>query len=396
MGILDFFKRKPTPAAFADIVMKEARKRGFDGPMEFDEANFRILMGSDNVVNLHNYYHDYCQASRAGRANVMAKYANLFVRNEIPASFAAARRNLLPVLRTRAFQQAAGLGPAPARGGAEGGFATTAFSDDTVLMLAYDSEHVTHVLGAGQLVEWGVAVAEANAVALDNLRDLGAEKFVQISPALFASDWNDAYDSSRLLLPDLVHRVAGTQPVAMIPTRGRMLLSASRTKEDLLELVRCAGMAIDDEGRRVSTVMYAFIDGRAERFVPEDEEVARALDDLRRKALQEDYADQKHLLDQHYEKEGVDLFVASYMLYKGDDERLFSVTVWTEGVETLLPCADRVAFGRLDEGGKGHHAGIVGWEQVVAAAGHLMTPEPDTYPVRYRVSRFPELASLGL
>jgi len=396
VGILDLFFRKPTPEKFAQIAMGAARERGYGGPMEFDATNFRILMpGTEGgAVNLHNFYHDYCQASRAGRRAVVDKYSNLFVQTDIPDTFEGAKRNLLPVLRTGAFLQAAQLGPL-ANGAPNTGFAASDFSDDTVMLLAWDTEHLTRVLGTSQLDKWGVSKDAAHAIALDNLRDLAAEQFVQIGPNHFASDWNDAYDSSRILLPDLVHRVAGQHPVVMIPTRGRMLLSASHDREDLLALATYAQSAIQTEGRRVSTLMYEYVDGRAVPYVPADEEVARKLADLRRMALQEDYAEQKQLLDGRYEKDGTDVFVATYMLVKGEDERIFSVSTWTAGVEALLPETDRIVLGYLDEPGREGRRWNVAWADLVAAAGHLMVREEGFQLPRWRVTAFPDEATLS-
>jgi hypothetical protein len=396
VGILDFFSRTPSRARFAQIAMQAARERGVDKAMRFDESNFRIVMGENDIFNLDNFYLDYCRAPRAGREAVVARYAHLFAQPAVPASFADVRRHLLPVLRAKAFLQALRQEPLFDERVPPGGMAAADFSDDTTLMLAYDTEHLTRTLDAGQFTSWGVSIGDATAIALDNLRDLAAECFVQLTPTLFASDWNDAYDSSRRLLADLVYRVAGPRPVAMIPTRGRMLLSATRSTGDLLALIDFAKSAIEQEGRRVSTLMYEFVDGRAVPFVPSDEEVARKLADLRRVALQEDYAEQKQQLEQRHDKQGIDVFVASYMLYKGEDERMFSVASWTEGVDTLLPQVDRVSFVVMDEAGQPRHAGMVAWEQVEAVAGHLMRLEAGSYPVRYRVAGFPELGRLGL
>nr|WP_308635334.1 DUF1444 family protein [Massilia brevitalea] len=377
--------------------MGAARARGYEGPMEFDAPNFRILMpGSEGgAVNLHNCYHDYCEASRAERRAVVDKYSNLFVQADIPDTFEAARRNLLPVLRTGAFLQAAQLGPLAGDAKPSTGFAAADFSDDTVMLLAWDTEHLTRILDTSQLEKWGVSQEAASTIALDNLRDLAPEQFVQLGANLFASDWNDAYDSSRILLPDLVHRVAGQHPVVMIPTRGRMLLSASHSREDLLTLVSYAQSAIETEGRRVSTLMYEYVDGKAVPYVPLDEEVARKLADLRRMALQEDYAEQKQLLDQGFEQQGTDIFVATYMLVKGDDERIFSVSTWTAGVDALLPETDRIVLGYLDEPGREGRRWNVAWADLVAAAGHLMVRQEGYQLPRWRVRAFPDEAALN-
>lgn len=397
MGILDLFFRKPSPEKFAQIAMGAARERGHGGPMEFDAANFRIVMpgAEGGAVNLHNFYHDYCQASRSGRRAVVEKYSNLFVQTDIPDTFEAARRNLLPVMRTGAFLQAAQLGPLATGTAPNTGFAVADFSMDTVMLLAWDTEHLTRVLDTSQLEKWGVSQEAASAIALDNLRDLAPEQFVQLGANLFASDWNDAYDSSRILLPDLVHRVAGQHPVVMIPTRGRMLLSASHSREDLLTLVSYAQSAIETEGRRVSTLMYEYVDGKAVPYVPLDEEVARKLADLRRRALQEDYAEQKQLLDQGFEKQGTDIFVATYMLVKGEDERIFSVSTWTAGVDALLPETDRIVLGYLDEPGREGRRWNVAWADLVAVAGHLMVRQEGYQLPRWRVRAFPDEATLN-
>lgn len=394
MGILDLFFRKPSPNKFAQIVMQAARQRGYSGAMEFDEPNFRIVMGKGDFINLHNFYQDYCQAPRTKRDAVVAKYAHLFVPADIPASFEAARRKLLPVLRAGAFLQAAQLGPMADGSAPNTHFAVSAFSADTVQLLAYDTEHLTRILDVKQFETWGVSVEEATATALDNLRDLASEQFVQMAPGLFASDWNDAYDSSRILLPDLVHRVAGQQPVAMIPTRGRMLLSASRSREDLLTLLAYARSAIDTEGRRVSTLMYEVAGGKAVPYVPEDEEVVRAQADLRRTALQEDYAEQKTLLDKLHEGQGKDIFVASYMLFKGEDERMFSIASWTAGADTLLPETDRVLLLELDERAEVKWRLDVAWADVQAIAGHLMVLEDGYQLPRWRVTAFPDAVAM--
>jgi len=397
VGILDLFFRKPTPEKFAQIAMQAARERGHPGPMEFDAPNFRVVLhgGEGGAINLHNFYHDYCQASRAGRRAVVDKYSNLFVQAEIPDTFEEARPNLLPVLRAGAFLQAAQLAPQVGASSANPGFAATDFSLDTVMLLAWDTEHLTRILDTSQLEQWGVTAEAATAIALDNLRDLAPERFVQLGANLYASDWNDAYDSSRILLPDLIHRVAGQHPVVMIPTRGRMLLSASHNRDDLLTLLSYAQSAMATEGRRVSTAMYAFVDGKAVPYTPGDEEVARKQADLRRMALQEDYAEQKQLLDQQFEKQGTDVFVATYMLVKGEDERIFSVSTWTAGVEALLPETDRIVLVSLDASGAAGRRWNVAWADLVAAAGHLMLRQDGYQLPRWRVSAFPDEALLA-
>ena len=65
-----------------------------------------------------------------------------------------------------------------------------------------------------------------------------------------------------------------------------------------------------------------------------------------------------------------------------------SYAVWSEGVATLLPRADRVAFVRRDK-----VLGMIPWERTLEAFGHLMTPL-GLYPERWKVDDFPGDAAL--
>lgn len=63
---------------------------------------------------------------------------------------------------------------------------------------------------------------------MDNLRDRSAGNFMPFDgvPGLVRSNWNDGYDRSRILLPDLICRGVGSgNPVIMIPTRETLLLA---------------------------------------------------------------------------------------------------------------------------------------------------------------------------
>jgi len=58
----------------------------------------------------------------------------------------------------------------------------------------------------------------------------------------------------------------------------------------------------------------------------------------------QDYAEQKELLDKLHQKNGVDVFVASYSGLEDKKGRLLSYAVWPQGPVTLLPQTDLVAF----------------------------------------------------
>jgi hypothetical protein len=102
-------------------------------------------------------------------------------------------------------------------------------------------------------------------------------------------------------------------------------------------------------------------------------------------------------LSRLHEKKGTDVFVASYTVAEKEDGTVFSYAVWTRGVPTLLPKADWIAFGSVDDEDKGT-AAIASWDKAEQIVGHLMQPT-DLYPLRVHVTDFPtpaELAELGM
>jgi hypothetical protein len=107
-----------------------------------------------------------------------------------------------------------------------------------------------------------------------------------------------------------------------------------------------------------------------------------------------EYGDQGELLNSLHEKTGLDVFVASYSaIQKNDTGEIVSYSVWSKGVDTLLPRTDVIHFFVPNEESKGAVAATGDWDTVMRIVGHLMKPQ-GIYPERYRVSEFPTDAQL--
>lgn len=302
----------------------------------------------------------------------------------LPASFAEARPHLMPALRGRWKSECLRLTDADTP--PESLFLP--FSSDTVLMLVHDDQDMMQSIGPAQLAQWGVHVDEALGAAMDNLRDATVDRFVRVAPGVFAGGWGDAYESSRLLLPDLAHRVAGANPVAMIPARHTLLLASGNDVEGMRAMVALAQRIADTEARPVSALMYRYEHGLPVEHVPDDDAVRAGLAHLGRQYLYGDYAAQKELLEALHEKEGTDIVVAGYKVMRDAADGLeYSLCVWSEGVETLLPQTERVVLSS-----HGHDCLVLPWDALHAAFGHLMTRVPQLWPARYRVGGFPDPA----
>jgi hypothetical protein len=398
MSLLDFlFRRSPTPRKYARLLMKQLALHAPDEPVRFDEAGFRLLVGTSgsHVINLHNLYGEYCAADRRERVLQLERAAGMLRPPGVPSSYAQARPHLMPALRGLGMVEYLRLMELDKDPNVPSGSLFLPFSRDTALMLVHDGERMMQSFGRQQLEEWGVTAEEALQAAMDNLRDATVDQFSRPEPGVFMGEWADAYDSARLLLPDLAHRVAGANPVATVPSCGTLLLASGNDVEGMRAMVALAQRIADTETRPVSALLYRYQDGRPVEYLPEDQATRAALVRLERQYRYGDYAAQKETLDQIHEKNGTDIFIASYkVMRKEDSGEEYSLCSWTEGVDTLLPRADRVALVVPGEGEALREFLVLPWEALYAAWGATMEPLPDAFPERYRARRFPDVETL--
>lgn len=400
MGFFDFlFKRKPTPEKFAAIFMNYAKKHGFNQKMVFVPDQFQIRIEGDaaHVLNLHNAYHDYCQSPRSRHDELLMKYTASLSVPQIASTFEQAKAHLMPSVRGRGQIEYIRLMTQMQDGAQPFEDLSQPFSDDAVIMLVYDTEHSIATLLPSQLQDWGVDVPTAMAVALDNLRDRTSDRFTDLGDGVVMGEWGDAFDTARILLPDLAYRAnVGSDPVMMIPTRGCFLLTAGNNPHGQRRMVELANESIDNDGRFVSSGMYAIRDGKVVAFQPQDEQAARLLGQLQRRSLSGDYHSQQELLDKLHQSKQLDIFVPTYQLLENKaDQRLTSCCTWVKGVDSLLPKTDWVAMVIPNDDPEKTVTKMLTWADVEAIGGELLQ-EVEGYPVRYRVKGFPPEDKLAL
>ncbi len=393
MGIFDFFRSVPSPEKFARMALRAFADAGHTEPLRYDAKDFRLVgaEGKPLVYNLHNVYREYQAAARGGRAGVLDRYVRAFMAAGPPATFSEACASLRPLLRGRATLEYLRFNVEEGAGNLAAG-ASAPFSADSVIMLAYDSELSIQTLTGHTLRDWGVSFDVALAAALDNLRDITVSHFVQIAPGVHLGAWDDAYETSRILFADIFYQLqVGGEPLAMMPTRNRLLVASANDRDAQLRMLALAH-EMAEEGRIVSALMYRFEHGKAVEHTPDDAEVLASLSELKRSYLAEDYASQKRLLDEQFDRDGTDVFVASYqLLRKQDDGRTISYGVWTESVDTLLPEVELVALASGGGDGAAAETKLVAWAELRAQVAELGLSE-EGYPARYRLRTFPDKA----
>jgi hypothetical protein len=397
MGLFDFF-RAPTPERFAEALMKELRRQGVAKPLIFDSDNGRIEVGvgkDRGIINVPNLFKEYASVSRWERRRQVIRVARIFATAgevDFPPDFSEARDQIRPKLWARALLENANLQAQIDRTKALD-VPEYEIGSHLVASLVYDRPDSVQSINQEQLEEWGVTYYEALEIARDNLERTPCS-YAKIGDGCYAFATGDTYDASRLLLPSRMAELAVKGDlIATAPNRDSSFVAGSEDPKSL-QIIADVTLKALEQPRPMVPVPIRW-DGNAwvDWHPPPGHPMERTFRDIARRFDLDLYDDQKRLLEQLHDKQGTDIFVASFTLVKKPDGSLYSYAVWSNGVKTLLPRAEWVMFVR----GKDDFPAAAPWDRVEQIVGHQMK-ETDHYPTRVMVDKFPtdaELAALG-
>lgn len=385
-----WFKDTPGNDAFAERFIATARRSGVTQPMTYDAALFRVQVGESSYFNLHNAHQAYVGAPRGKQQQALDQFVRtLRASDDREPGWEELRPLLRPVIRNLGQLEHVRL-----QGIADKGWDTPntlqyrQLSEDCVEMIAID--HAEHMVTRqhGPAPEWGVSLHEALSIARSNLRDIAPVDFEPIAPGLFRAAWADCYDSSRALLPELVNRVpVAGRPVFLLATRDLMMVAGENDEAAQRQMFDIALEEIK-AGRAISSELFCHDDdGRVTVREPATAELRQKQHQLRLSLRQDAYQEQKALLQRIHEAHDVDVFVATFMVYRNDTET-FSIASWTQGVEASLPRTEYLAFVVPDD----NDSRVVRapWNTAMPIVGHLLEADPrHLYPPRYLTRGFP-------
>jgi hypothetical protein len=402
MGFLDRLFGAPTMDKVTRDMTRELQALGAEdvqAHLDRGELRFR-LHGGPRSLFLANLLHDLQRAPRAGRAAVMQRFlAGVSAADALPQRYDEARASLMPVVRARADVGLAALAVASsveAAAGADAGEAQDrqAFrplAGELVVALVFDTPSSMAYVNEQTLERWQVDFDTALAEALHNLRGLPEHGgWKSLGDGVWSGEWGDSYDSSRLLLPDLIHRTGVRDPVVVAPFRNALMVTAGDNAAGIARMAQAIEDALEDNPRWLSFELLR-LDGT--RLAPHSPLVAAdAWHRLRLRNAASADEQQKRLLDALHERRKIDLWVASSQMVARDDLGTLGFSVWSNGVDTLLPHTEFLLFNPDNEDAGARL--LLPWADAVEIVGDLM--EPTGYvPERVRVRRFPDAAQLA-
>ena len=171
----------------------------------------------------------------------------------------------------------------------------------------------------------------------------------------------------------------------MLPHKNFLLVTGS---EDSEGLERMASLTENfyTAPRFLSGIPLILREGWRPFELPKEHSLFGRYQSLRHITLALDYGWQAKLLNDCYQQQGEDLFVAATFTKPGYKWR--TITLWNEGVDTLLPKTAIIGFQSLSQGESVLFHAAAEWDLVQEVVGDLLEPV-GLYPERYRVRFFP-------
>lgn len=349
---------------------------------EYDSSEFALRMSNGSVSWLGNRFDEYKRAPMEDREGIVLHVASGILDASRPSPVSSDRVSALPHLRPRIRQrahlvimslqmEADGLDPVGILSAFE------PISDDLGSEIVYDTPANIVSIPRDRLDAWGLTPSEALAIAVENLRESAPRPFRSAGDGVWLAAVGDCYDSARILLTDeILSLPLDGPPVALPVNRDTLAITGANNVGGLYRLLQVALSAIDRP--RMDTLQPVSLEAnRWSDWLPEPEHPMReAFYELAMRTRGTSYAELKELLLARHKRHGLDLFVASYGVFRPTDGALpWSHAVWPP-LQGLLPETELVSvLHPRDE-----RYIVVGRQTLLSVAGHLLERVPTLHP----------------
>jgi hypothetical protein len=391
MGLFDkLLAKKPSYEEFAREMVRSLERLGAHD-LRHDPASRSLQVGSaDATLYLDNAFSDFVSAPASERPEILQRYAASFTRKTcIPDDYSACKSQLLPVVRDPAYYGLTRL-MIKAKGGDDSqlDFATRELAPGLCIGIAHDTPNNIATVSALQLAKWKVTPDQAFEQSLSNLREKSTEsRFKELGAGFYVGDWDDSYDTSRILFPELFHRLSlDGDPVVFLPNRDTLFVTGAYNTAALAVILQHGSTMHFEQGHALSPNCYVHTSDRWSIFTPEDPVVSAAARAVRYKREFTDYEQQKNYLEELHKREKLDLFVATFQIVRRKDDSLFTRCIWSNGVDSLLPVAENLVLG-VNVQTKDILS--LPWDVAWPIVSPLLEKVPNLAPIRYRARTVP-------
>ncbi len=244
-----------------------------------------------------------------------------------------------------------------------------------------------------QFETWGMSLDEALQLAVANLERV-TTACQPIEDGVWVFSQGDSYDAARLLLTERIRALpVRGRHLAMAASRDLLVIADSQSEIGLGAILAFADQVKDQSYSLPPVPLVLEGDRWIDWKPPVDDRFHILFLSLESSWLGPIYAEQAELLNRLHERDGIDIHVAEYSGLEIEDDLVISYCIWGEGVDTLLPKAQKVLLMRPDADDQTDVVAETSFERLQAVVGDLMEPT-DHDPPRWRVRSFPDDAIL--
>jgi hypothetical protein len=387
MAILPLLRSKTAEDRFAERVIRRLREMGWPHRLAYDPASFAIEVGEPvGVFNLANIYRDWLEAPPSARPQHLDRSVSFLFETPLNATYEDVAAQILPAVRNLSHLQSTVLDAKGESTQIWQPFRTIADAFGAVLVV--DMPTSTMLLPTGDFERWGLGFDEVFDHALANLVRKSPVRFKASGDGFLISDYGDAFDSSRLLMPELFHalQLPGA-PVAIPISPSRVVVAGSDEIEALCAMAAFAEKEVPLQTRPTGCMPLRLDGDTWVPFLPE----GSALFPLRKLALAHrhwDYSLQTPYLEAYLLDRGEDVHVPPLEMLS-NDKQAWTWTSWAQNVPVRLPRADWVGLALTEnqEMIPGSHL-IRRWEDIEAVCGPFVE-DRSLHPRRYTPPAWP-------
>jgi uncharacterized protein YtpQ (UPF0354 family) len=403
MNLLDkVFSGKPSRADFAEMIVQALHKAGINAGIDKEKidqsgSDFSLKLPGGATIFLGNVYANFCSAHRSARQSILSDFitaaASIPDLPSIPSDFATVKPSLMPVIRDAAYFSMIQLLNRKNKNDQGVDVVLKNLAGGLAVGLGFDTKRNITSINRDVFEQWGVSPEEAFKAAKDNLWERTDPNRFAGRNGVYWGEWADSYDSSRILLTELIYRLSiDGDPIAFVPSRDQLVVTGTNNSAGLASILEGGMENHFNQGHPLSPDLYVLVDGTWKVHVPEDKSLREMWMKIKRRRDAIDYSEQQKLLNEIYEIEDIDIFVASYKIYERKDGFAYSACVWTHGIDSSLPRSENIAFMANVENPDYF---VVPWEAAASVVGNLLELEPDLAPARYRARQFPSEEQLA-
>jgi hypothetical protein len=371
---------------FADEILAGLADAG-RSDYAYQTETFDLVTDGGAQISLGNLYDEYADKDEDERPEFVERTVRGFFPAEVPTTWALAQKNVVVTVRDRLFVELLAI-----HADKPISVLQRPLADDLVELVVYDGPDSMQYINEDHLGDWG---KNADEVFLQGRKQLAArskDAFKSPSPGVFESPWADNHDIGRAVLFETIRKLkVKGDPVLFIPQRDHLLVTGANDPEGLLAVADLVSERLSlprsNTGRG-----WRLTKKGLEPFIPgPDDEV---LSVLRVDAQAKDANEQKKALDEKFAKDGTDVFVGTTLFTDDDDGKQRTYCVWTKGADSLMPKAEFVVFVDLDMPEEDRVVAAAPWDDVMKRVGKQVKPEETYWPLRYRVTTFPDKKTL--